>query len=105
MSTLEREVIEQRAKRPVTTKVHPKLGGGTCSMLTVNERCSVYGSRPLLCRLYGVADGLTCFWGCEPERLLSRDEARAFMLRAMELGGQPDLTLLQRQVNTYLSQK
>ena len=45
-----------------------------CLYLKKN-RCTVYEARPIVCRLYGVADGLRCQHGCQPERSLSPDEA------------------------------
>lgn len=38
-------------------------------------RCSIYSSRPAICRLYGVAEGLECQFGCQPKNMLSRQEA------------------------------
>lgn len=48
---------------------------GDCPALTKEKRCGIYASRPLTCRLYGVAAGLLCQWGCVPERIVTRDEA------------------------------
>ncbi|WP_371590837.1 YkgJ family cysteine cluster protein [Streptomyces sp. NBC_00470] len=33
----------------------------------VDGQCSVYADRPLICRLYGVAEGLLCPHGCVPD--------------------------------------
>ena len=44
-----------------------------------NGRCTVYAQRPAICRLWGIAEGMPCLWGCVPERMLSRDEAIAFL--------------------------
>lgn len=41
------------------------------------HRCTAYSVRPLICRLYGAAEGLECPHGCRPERLLTRQEALA----------------------------
>lgn len=38
----------------------------TCVYL-VKQRCSVYAARPLICRVYGVAEGLPCKYGCVPD--------------------------------------
>lgn len=40
-----------------------------------DKRCSIYNIRPLICRLYGVAEGLECQFGCKPERIMSDEEA------------------------------
>jgi Fe-S-cluster containining protein len=39
------------------------------------ERCSIYSVRPLVCRLYGVSNGMQCPHGCQPSRLLTDVEA------------------------------
>ena len=49
-------------------------------------RCSVYEVRPALCRLWGVVEAMPCPWGCEPERMLTREEGYAFMARVAEVG-------------------
>lgn len=47
-----------------------------CKMLK-HGRCTIYRVRPAICRMYGVAKGLECMFGCVPDRYLSRDEANA----------------------------
>jgi|ERR1700741_5365720 len=47
---------------------------GSCAALK-DKRCSIYQARPAICRLYGVAQGLECPFGCQPERQLSKQEA------------------------------
>ena len=46
----------------------------SCAALKEN-RCSIYTARPAICRLYGVAEGLECEFGCEPKNKLTRQEA------------------------------
>lgn len=48
-------------------------------------RCSIYHFRPTICRLYGVAEGLECQFGCVPDRSLSRIEASAILREVAEL--------------------
>lgn len=55
-----------------------------CSALK-NNRCSIYDIRPSICRLYGVAEGLLCQFGCVPERVLTDREARNIMREIREL--------------------
>lgn len=57
-----------------------------CSALTEDGRCSVYDDRPLICRLYGVSEGMPCFRGCKPDRALSHDETLDLIQRAEKLG-------------------
>lgn len=40
-----------------------------------DKRCSIYNIRPLICRLYGAAEGLKCEFGCKPERIMTDKEA------------------------------
>jgi len=74
--------LERAAKRKL-----PVLDVGTpdrnTNILTTNElqdpscplllmrRCTVYSDRPLICRLFGVAEGLPCPHGCEPTKKIS----------------------------------
>lgn len=53
----------------------------TCNVLFAG-RCTAYAQRPLLCRLWGVTEGMPCVWGCKPERLLTDAEARALLQEA-----------------------
>lgn len=54
----------------------------SCAALK-DKRCSIYSVRPAICRLYGVAEGLECHFGCEPKRKLTRQEANA-LIREIE---------------------
>lgn len=58
-----------------------------CPLLTPEGRCSLYGQRPLICRLWGVVDNpiMRCPWGCQPSRYLSDKEARALLAKALEI--------------------
>lgn len=39
------------------------------------KKCSIYTVRPGICRLYGVAEGLECPFGCLPKSTLTKQEA------------------------------
>lgn len=45
-----------------------------CPALGPLRNCTVYALRPLLCRAYGVVEGLRCVHGCVPAQLLSNRE-------------------------------
>lgn len=45
---------------------------GCCPFLSAENRCTIYEERPIMCRVWGVADGLTCPHGCEPEERMSK---------------------------------
>lgn len=65
---------------PNTVAWPPKDRKLRCQMLK-NGRCTVYASRPALCRLWGVAEEMPCQWGCVPERMLTRAEGTEFLAR------------------------
>ena len=62
----------------------------TCSKLTCFGTCSIYNIRPTICRLWGVAEGMECPWGCVPERVLSKAEAKQILKDVADWsGGEP----------------
>jgi hypothetical protein len=96
-TAVEREDIRQLTGRRVKTEPelfvdqHPRgikilksTDDGTCLYLK-KERCTVYAARPLMCRLYGAADGLRCQHGCWPDRPLSREEAASLIDQIKEV--------------------
>lgn len=60
-----------------------------CTMLGDDGRCTVYDLRPMICRMYGVVEGLECYRGCKPERTIPAPEAMILLAEAMEVGGKP----------------
>jgi hypothetical protein len=61
----------------------------TCPAL-VDGRCSVYESRPTLCRIWGVSEPLPCpFVGCSVLDPLTTEETEVVSERAFEFGGMP----------------
>lgn len=61
-----------------------------CPALTQTGLCAVYADRPLVCRLYGAADGLECPYGCVPAGgRLDRVQVRRLMLRLVTLPSDP----------------
>lgn len=58
-----------------------------CPALSAFGRCRAYASRPAMCRLYGVAEGLRCPHGCVPDRVLA-DSTAAAVLAAVESASQ-----------------
>jgi hypothetical protein len=86
--------LERNAKRklPVLDMKTPIgqthiLASGSISKpvcpLLVLRRCSAYEDRPLICRIFGVAEGLPCPHGCVPTRKLTDQEVVAIQ-RKME---------------------
>jgi Fe-S-cluster containining protein len=61
----------------------------TCPAL-VDGRCSVYQSRPTLCRIWGACEPMPCpYLGCSILDPLTTEETEAVSWRAFELGGMP----------------
>lgn len=78
---------EWRRLNDASTAVPSIDGNFHCTLLTKEGRCSVYEVRPLICRMFGVARGLECPWGCEPTRWLSLEEGMRVMARASKIDG------------------
>ena len=62
-----------------------------CDALTGGKRCAVYDLRPMICRLWGAAEGLPCVYGCVPEggQWLSDADAYRLIAESMRIGGGP----------------
>lgn len=82
MTHRERERLEHAAGAPVVAAT-PEMN---CSLL-VDGECSMYALRPLICRLWGVVEGMRCPFGCVPVRMLSDVEARELIDRIGVLAG------------------
>lgn len=83
----ERKLIEKRSGKGLTTN-----GRMACTMLTAAGVCSVYGIRPLICRLWGAVDSpvMRCPHGCKPKRWLTDEEARDLFKELEELAEDPE---------------
>ncbi len=46
-----------------------------CCAALKERRCAIYNIRPAICRLYGVAEGIECQFGCKPDKLMTKQEA------------------------------
>ena len=80
-------------------KVAQRSGGSSRSCNALNEqgRCVIYESRPAICRLWGVVEGMRCPHGCEPERLLSHAEMSE-ILKELEAIAGPGLFISAREL-------
>lgn len=76
----------QIAMGPLRVKP-PEPQGEFCPYLDLEtKRCTVHARRPLICRLYGVSEGLPCPFGCKPTpRYLTKDEARYYIQESIRL--------------------
>jgi Fe-S-cluster containining protein len=65
----------------------------TCPALSAVGRCTVYEVRPMICRVWGSAEGMPCPYGCMPKdgaALLTDPEAYELLGDAIEAGGASD---------------
>lgn len=87
MSTAEQERIERTIGESLPESMFQREGL-VCPLLE-DDRCTVYGVRPTVCRLWGVAESMPCRHGCTPDggKLLTDDEAMELMLQAADAGG------------------
>lgn len=91
-SELERERIRARGVElgpPVGHRRHLELIAAgqhqRCPALGPLNTCTVYEVRPLICRLFGVAEGLFCEHGCVPEQALTKSAAHRLLIEVAEL--------------------
>ena len=85
MSKAEANRIKERLQRPV--KPNSDL---SCPMLSIMGSCTIYDIRPMICRLYGLANTLQCEHGCVPKRWLEDTEAKLLLQQLNDLSGTTD---------------
>ncbi len=87
LSKLELNKIEDRVGRE-----NLKLRDLRICPLLKDGRCSAYDLRPLICRLYGAVESMTCPFGCRPdEGSMSNREATALLDESVRIGGRPSI--------------
>jgi hypothetical protein len=59
--------------------IHARDPDGLCNRLTHDNLCSIYSIRPAVCRLWGLAEGMLCPFGCRPSRVLTKEEGYAIL--------------------------
>lgn len=96
LAPIEELNIEKATGKPVETILVPLLhreGDATmikptekeeCPYLRLN-RCSIYEHRPLICRVFGTAEGLLCRHGCKPSRVISDNDVSEILHRISKL--------------------
>lgn len=86
MSRVEsRRILEREGMEKAPPLVKDEEGAWTCPLLTADKRCRVYDIRPLICRLYGVVQGMQCPHGCAPSTLLPDSEGGRLLRLVMEI--------------------
>ena len=82
MTEVEFKMISDASKTiPSTTE------DGTCSLLK-DGKCSVYSVRPIICRLWGMSEGMVCPFGCVPTpRYLTKKEGFEIIEKVSKITG------------------
>lgn len=83
LSKTERDSLRQRTGIMFVGNEPKRL----CPFLTKDKKCSVYDIRPLVCRLWGLTERMTCPHGCKPDRYLTDAEEFTLLSRVMYIGG------------------
>lgn len=91
----ERSLIEERSGRVLRSEGSRR----DCSMLK-GDRCTVYSIRPLICRLWGVVESMSCPHGCKPERTLTDQEGLAIMAEAADLYDDDDMNIFREAIKS-----
>jgi hypothetical protein len=102
MSDAERD----RISRTHGVRIPPRgeTAGSACPALTFLGTCAVYPVRPMICRLWGVADAMRCPHGCRPtEGWLPDQTAMTLLLDSLAAGGSP-LTIALPQLRAMVTQ-
>lgn len=93
MSDAERARI-QRA-HGIAIPPRDEVTTGSCPALAFMGTCQVYADRPMICRLWGVADAMRCPHGCRPTTgWLPDQEAFTLLLDSLDVGGSPYATVM-----------
>lgn len=90
MAPLEQQQIQVRhgVRLPLVAAFAAQDPDGRCPALNEAGRCSVYVSRPFVCRAYGVTESLRCPHGCEPDGgMWPEREAQLAMATVEEISG------------------
>lgn len=94
-TSLERDHVREQTGVVLGLTQAPPLA---CPALSMLNRCGVYGSRPMICRLWGMTVGMRCQYGCEPEGgFLSGRQFYEFLARVAELDGDPEVAREMRE--------
>ncbi len=84
---LERDFVAVRAGVQLGLVQAPPTA---CPALTMLRQCSVYETRPMICRLWGMTRAMKCQYGCEPEGgFLTGQQTYEFLAQVAELDGDP----------------
>jgi Fe-S-cluster containining protein len=66
---------------------HGISGCLTCPLLDMNNMCTIYDIRPMICRIFGLVKKMRCPHGCKPTKWLNDRQAAHFIDLADNLYG------------------
>lgn len=95
MTKAEHEILSERIGEPMLTtaeaiEAYQDDPTGYFCPLLVDGRCVEHAHRPLVCRLYGVEETMTCRFGCVPEGgHMSHREGSSLMQLMLRVGRGP----------------
>ncbi len=98
-------MVARHGKVPGVRTVDDRDGKPWCPILTVDKKCEHYDQRPVICRLWGVVEGMPCVHGCKPAKYLTDAEGLAMIELAMNIGGGPVPDQMQIILNGVKSQE
>lgn len=76
-----------------------------CPFLSIEGKCSAYDSRPLICRLFGAAEGLPCEHGCEVDGEPISDELGTDLANAsIAIGGPMAILNSREELDRFIAQ-
>ena len=64
------------------------LDGDTACLECVylkDNKCQVYEARPIICRLFGISEGMECPYGCKPASKLSFEDGHTLIKEAKKI--------------------
>lgn len=88
LTALEAARMQKADARHRPLRVVGEARAARCVYLSPRGRCAVYAARPLICRVWGLVQRLSCMHGCVPDRWLS-DREFLELAQALERLGPP----------------
>jgi len=65
---------EEMSRLPVKTDAQHEAALNDFSCVHLGEKgCTVYGERPLICRLFGTTERMACPNGCAPDQMVDEE--------------------------------
>lgn len=79
--------LEAQRLKSATHQTPRTVPDNRCVYLSPAGRCRAYAARPLICRAYGLLQGLCCPHGCVPDRWLTEKQFLELAVAIERVGG------------------